>query len=1108
MAFLKFNSIRNKLTYWFLLLAFIPLIATLVITYFQRVQVIEQRTFDKLTAIRDLKVERLNEWLNEREGDILAISTDMELTEIEGILNNSLRKPEQKRVLDNCRRILNRYLNNYNSYHEFHILNPANGKIMISTKEYLEGEDRSNEDYFKVPLKTKSLSIIDIHHSNLLNDFIMSYTTPIKSTSGKIIGILIANIDLKKTLYEQLLERVGLGETGETLIVNSDVYALNQLRWYDKDPLTLQISAEPAVMAAKGNTGITETQDYRGEDILAAYTYIPKTQWGFVCKQDLHELNEPIREMIFNFILIFIISSIMIVLVAFRIGKSISTPIVEMDNVAKVMKSGDLSVRNYIKSEDELGSLATEFNNMADITESRIKIQKGIATISETMIGKAKMHEFAKAVLAELVEMTEANIATFYLLNENTEEFEHFASIGTNEEALLPFSAKDPEGEFGNVINLQSIHHLKDIGRDSSFKYRSVAGDFYPNEILSIPIIIEGSIVSIISLVTLKEFSLETIEILNQSLSIINTSYSNIIASERTRVFADHLSRVNQKLEAQSEELQNQAEELQRTSNELQEQNIELEAQRKQVEAANTLKSEFLSNMSHELRTPLNSIMALSRVLITQTKQTLEDEEFGYLEIIERNGKRLLTLINDILDLSKIEAGKMDIKPRAVKLKPLLTTVKENLQTLADKKNLLISVRTTSKVSEIETDELRLHQILTNILSNAIKFTEKGEIKIRTKNDDKSVFISVEDSGIGISEKDIETIFDEFRQVDGSSTRAFEGTGLGLAIARKLTAALNGKLTVKSTVGKGSLFTLEIPIKWKGDFTIDKSIKLKEIDGRLLATQSKLKGENDHEPSKYKILMVEDHEEAIIQVKNVLIKEGYEVDVAPGGKEALDYMSKTIPDGIILDLMMPDIDGFEVLNSIRNKDKTRGIPVLVLTAKDLSPSDIKKLKSNNVQQLVQKGDINILGLVSKVRNMFIKKTNISSTIEIPKKERAHKDAGILIIEDNPDNLVTLRAILDNSYTIWDAENGADGLKLAKENKPDLILMDVSIPVMSGEELIRILKKDVNTQMIPIIAVTAQAMKGDKDRILSLGCDGYVPKPIDADVLLNEIERFI
>ncbi|MBC35916.1 MAG: hypothetical protein CL663_07755 [Bacteroidetes bacterium] len=239
-----------------------------------------------------------------------------------------------------------------------------------------------------------------------------------------------------------------------------------------------------------------------------------------------------------------------------------------------------------------------------------------------------------------------------------------------------------------------------------------------------------------------------------------------------------------------------------------------------------------------------------------------------------------------------------------------------------------------------------------------------------------------------------------------------------------------------------------------------------------------------------------------------MIKEGYEVDVAPGGKEALDYMSKTIPDGIILDLMMPDIDGFEVLNSIRNKDKTRGIPVLVLTAKDLSPSDIKKLKSNNVQQLVQKGDINILGLVSKVRNMFIKKTNISSTIEIPKKERAHKDAGILIIEDNPDNLVTLRAILDNSYTIWDAENGADGLKLAKENKPDLILMDVSIPVMSGEELIRILKKDVNTQMIPIIAVTAQAMKGDKDRILSLGCDGYVPKPIDADVLLNEIERFI
>ncbi len=1108
MRLFKFKSIRNKLTYWFLVLAFIPMIATLLTTYFQRAQYLEQRAFDKLTAIRDLKVKRVNDWLNEREGDLHTISNNHFLFKVKDITENKINQTQTQLIKDDIRNVLLHYLVHYPAYIEFHILNPKNGKILISTKEYLEGENRSNEGYYFQTMENNSLTIVDIHYSNLLNDYTLSYAIPLINNADELIGLLIANVDLKNSLFEQLLDRVGLGETGETLIVNSDVFALNQLRWYDKDPLTLQISAEPAVKASQGKTGITETQDYRGEDILAAYTYIPKTKWGFVCKQDLIELREPIRDMILNFTLIFIISSIGIIIIALRIGKSISVPILEMNSVAKVMKSGDLSIRNIVRTEDELGSLATEFNNMADITESRIKIQKGIATISETMIGKAKMQEFAKAVLAELVEMTEANIATFYLLNENSEEFEHFASIGTNEEALLPFSAKDPEGEFGNVINLQSIHHLKDVGSDSSFKYRSVAGDFYPNEILSIPIIIEGSIVSIISLVTLKEFSLETIEILNQSLSIINTSYSNIIASERTRVFADHLSRVNQKLEAQSEELQNQAEELQRTSNELQEQNIELEAQRKQVEAANTLKSEFLSNMSHELRTPLNSIMALSRVLITQTKQSLEDEEFGYLEIIERNGLRLLTLINDILDLSKIEAGKMDIKPGAVKLKSLLTTVKENLQTLADKKSLLISLRVTSKVSKIETDESRLHQILTNILSNAIKFTEKGEIKIRAKSDDKSVFISVEDTGIGISEKDIETIFDEFRQVDGSSTRAFEGTGLGLAIARKLTAALNGNLTVKSTVGKGSLFTLEIPIKWKGDYIIDKSIQLKEIDSRLLATQSKLKGESAHEPSKYKILMVEDHEEAIIQVKNVLIKEGYEVDVAPGGKEALEYMSKTIPDGIILDLMMPDIDGFEVLNSIRSTDATTRIPVLVLTAKDLSPSDLQKLKSNNVQQLVQKGDINIQGLVSKVRNMFTENINISPTIEVPKKERDHKDVGILIIEDNPDNLVTVRAILDNGYTIWEADNGVDGLKLAKENKPDLILMDISIPVMSGEELIQILKKDVNTQMIPIIAVTAQAMKGDRERILSLGCDGYVPKPIDADLLLNEIERFI
>jgi len=227
-------------------------------------------------------------------------------------------------------------------------------------------------------------------------------------------------------------------------------------------------------------------------------------------------------------------------------------------------------------------------------------------------------------------------------------------------------------------------------------------------------------VVAIISLVNIHKFSNECYNILKQSWIAINTSYSSITASERTNILAEELSANNLKLEAQTEELQEQAEELQeqseelmRTSDELQEQNIELIEQRKQVEVATNLKSDFLSNMSHELRTPLNSIMALSRVLIMQANEKLDDEENNYLEIIERNGKRLLSLINDILDLSKIESGKMEIKPKFMSVKSLLLIIKENMQTISSQKGVELTLNISDDLPRVETDEARLYQVFT-----------------------------------------------------------------------------------------------------------------------------------------------------------------------------------------------------------------------------------------------------------------------------------------------------------------------------------------------------------------------------------------------------------
>src|SRR5680860_328869 len=307
MKLYKFKNIRTRLIYWFLLLSISPLLIALVVTYFQRIQVIETTSFNKLTAIRDLKVERLTDWLTERVSDIQTLSTDNEFSHLEQIINKTSFNQDDEIIVDNIRQHLNRYLLNYSAYQNIFIINPTNGQIVIATKEYLEGEDRSTAKYFTEPVQNGDLSIQDVNYSKTLGDYTMSYSIPIfgsAKNSKEIACILVVQINMYNSLFKMLLERVGLGETGETLIVNKDVVALNELRWYENAPLNLKIKAEPAVRSAIGETGLITAPDYRGVEVLSAYTYIPEMKWGFICKQDMYELNAPIRKMVWDFVLI------------------------------------------------------------------------------------------------------------------------------------------------------------------------------------------------------------------------------------------------------------------------------------------------------------------------------------------------------------------------------------------------------------------------------------------------------------------------------------------------------------------------------------------------------------------------------------------------------------------------------------------------------------------------------------------------------------------------------------------------------------------------------------------------------------------------------------
>jgi len=1137
MKIFKFKTTQNRLLFWFILLALIPLLIGITITYYLQVEEAKEVEINKLTVVRDLKVQQINSWLTEREKDLKTLAKSLTVQNFKGVLTKEKIIEENNAIINNIRDIIDPYVENFPEYNEIFVINPDSGIVEISTDKSKEGTDKSEDDYYTGALQSRDFYIKDIYYSSSMGKPAMAFSIPIfcRQHSGEhIIGILVARVDLDKSFFPLVQSTTSMGKTGETLIVNKDVIALNELRWHKDAPLKLKIKAQPAFMAAEGYTGINETTDYRGEKVLAAYTYIPQTGWGFVAKRDLEEIYAPIRRMVNNFIILLLITAVIIYFTSRILAKSITKPLISMVEVSNKIQSGDFSARNEIHNDDEIGYLADSFNKMTDSMESIIRTEQGVAEISNIILPLLRLKDINQDVVHRLMKISNSDMGALYVLNKEKSKFEHLVSVGIDATLVKSFDAHYREGEFGKAIIEKKISHIKDIPPDTIFKFKTITGTAIPKEIITIPVIVENQVAAVISLASLKKYPPEILGILDNSFSAINVVFSNLLANEEIYKLNEEIKEKNIDLQNQTEELQNQTEELQAQSDELQEQNIELDVQKREVEEANRLKSEFLSNMSHELRTPLNSIMALSRTLIMQAKDKISSEENKYLEIIERNGKNLLNLINDILDLSKIEAGKLEITLQTFSINSIIQNIKENLSSIAEEKEIKIYLDLADNLPKIESDPEKVYQILQNVIGNAVKFTQKGSVTISTDVDENQMVVKVIDTGIGISQEELPYVFEEFRQADGSTSRQFEGTGLGLAIVHKLVNGLGGKIEAQSELGKGSIFTIYLPLKWSGDIEGEKITNLSkswEFNQKEKAAKDTTFDESKNiEKKKIKenprILIVEDNEEAIIQIKMILENEGYLVDVANSGRAALDYTQHTIPDGIILDLMMPEIDGFEVLENIRSTSRTADIPVLILTAKDLTAEDFKKLSANNIQQLLYKGAINKDELIFKIKLMLKrgvkdeqkseskepkeisrekKKLNILQTKVLLKKEGLPT---ILVAEDNPDNMITTRAVLKDKYNLIEAVDGEAALEKAQSDLPNLILMDISLPKIDGLTVVKFLKESETTKGIPVIALTARAMKGDREKTIRAGCDDYISKPIDPEMMLGKIDEWI
>jgi signal transduction histidine kinase/CheY-like chemotaxis protein/HAMP domain-containing protein len=1101
---LRFKSLRARLTFWFLAVTMLSLATAGTVLYFQRAAVIHGNEFEKLQTVRDLKVNALNQWLDERMDDLAVSAGDDEVRSLEAILAENGSERDSKKVLV-ARALLQRYLDNYGAYSELFIVSATSGEVVISTDLAQEGKDKQTDLYFTEPMRTKKMYIKDIFYSEIEKRPTMVFSAPIFSLvhgGEHLVGVLVARVDLEQSLYPLLQNRTGMGETGETLIVNKDGVALNELRWYENAPLKLKISAQPSVRAAAGKTGIIEDLDYRGEMVLAAYTHIPRTQWGFVAKRDLAEVYAPIRDLLHKLLFVFGFTALVVTLVSLLLSKTLSRPILGVGDAVRRFANGELDARCSINGTDEVAALGTAFNEMVATLSSQMAIRKGYAELSETLVIADKIKDFASGLLMKLIDLSGSQLGAFYLRSENGAVFEQIASVGLSGDTPQSFSAEGYEGELGKAIATGQISLVREISADTVFTFKTTGGTAIPREILTVPLLVGRQVMGVVSLATLSAFPDTFRQILDLAQIGMGTAFSNLLASVKTQRLAEELHTNNTELQAQAVEMEQQTQELQQQA-------VELEAQQQQVEAANRLKSEFLSNMSHELRTPLNSVLSLSQLMLSNGIGSRGGEDKERVEIIERNGRHLLNLINDILDISKIEAGRMDLYVSSFAVEETVEAVVEAIRPLANQKGVSISVE-VGALGELQTDQDKLKQILLNLMSNAQKFTEKGEIGIKARQDGRSVVISVWDTGIGIPEQALSHIFDEFRQADGSTTRQYGGTGLGLTISRRLAALLGGRIDVESEEGTGSTFTLTLPM---------------HIESQDAHVEQKPAGVDRVVPNwpagspPPRILLVEDNQVARAQITSVLTASGFVVDVAANGEEGLAQVRDHVPAGMILDLMMPKVDGFQVLESIRSTPATKKLPVLVLTAKDLTAAERASLSYNNVHQLIQKGSLDRTQLISAIRRLIgmkelpaVKKRVMEKPVPrvIPRKDGA---LSILIVDDHADNLTTTRHILNEAFRnrpleIFEARNGKEAVAVAKAEHPNLILMDIQMPIMGGMEAAQQIKQDETLQNTVIIALTASAMPGERENILAAGCDDYLSKPAEPAALNAMIRKWM
>jgi signal transduction histidine kinase/CheY-like chemotaxis protein len=932
-------------------------------------------------------------------------------------------------------------------------------------------------------------------------------------------------------------------------------------------------------------------------------------------------LRTSLRDM---FIIIGLAGIILSLILTFLFTDRIRKQITQLSKATEITKSGNFKNKIIVKSKDELGQLANAFNEMLEELEKNLKAKNEYSEFITLINQNPTLSEIAEAALKKIMNTCGFVVGAIYSVNDGNISLT--SALGFKKSKIV---AKENIEFFDRVIKnketliISSNENLPVVSTGViSFEIRYL---------LIVPVVYNNKVIAILELGSVNEPTDDAKEYLGKIQEQLAIGITNATALLQLENLVNELRELNEDYQKQNIHIRQQNETLIELHNQLKEKAAELEVQKQKAEESTKVKSQFLASMSHELRTPMNSILGLTELILE--KATIDDKNRERLEVVFNSGKRLMNLINDILDLSKIEAGKMEIRNENFMLEDLIEEIESNINPLVIDKKLTFRVfRESNTRLIVNTDKGKVTQVLINLLGNAVKFTEHGfvELHIAVLEEGKVRF-EVSDSGIGISEEDQKIIFEEFRQIDGTTTRKYSGTGLGLAICKRIADLLKGSISVKSRMGSGTTFTFMVPLNFveesireadikvdvqtliknrknpilvidddsevrytlgqylaskgyeviyadNGDEGIAKAIEhqpfaitldvmlpvkdgwtvLKELkenpdtkdipvilisimgeknagyglgafeyfvkpisSDKLISAMTKLEGLAKRRIQK--IVLVDDDELEFEKFRKEFKDEQVRIEYIQDSELAFNKIAEVQPDLIILDLLMPKLDGVTLSYKLRSSNQTKHIPIIISTAKDLTDEEKKSL-TDVVEDITVKSKGHPMDVLKIVRDR-IKQQEITSilkeqsesgaeniskeevSITIPQLEEQGFLGEVLIVDDDPDTLFTIKEIVEscNCNTTL-ARSGMECLKALELKTPDLILLDIMMPVMDGFQTLKSIRSNPRWAQIPVFAVTAKAMIGDKEIILRHGFDDYIPKPVNPSLMSFKIDQ--